>query len=70
MERTNAAMATSQQRIGFPQRNPYAMDVMERFGPNILFFLLSIFLLILYFFFFFFLFFFRMMKKAHDKEVT
>ena len=27
-------------------------DVMECFGPNILFFLLSIFLLILYFFFF------------------
>jgi len=42
--------------------------VMERFGPNILFFLLSIFLLI--FFFFFFFFFSRTMKKACDITVT
>jgi len=46
--------------------------VMERFEPNILFFLLFIFLLIFFFFLFLFLFlfFFRMMKKARDKEVT
>ena len=30
VERTNAAMATPQQRAGFPQRNPYAMDVDRR----------------------------------------
>ena len=34
--------------------------VMERFGPNILFF----------FYLFFFFFSFRTMKKAHDNEVT
>jgi len=27
VERMNAVIATSQQRAGFPQRNPYAMDV-------------------------------------------
>jgi len=27
VERTNAAMVTPQQRTGFPQRNPYTMDV-------------------------------------------
>ena len=30
VERTNAAMVTPQQRAGFPQRNPYAMDVDRR----------------------------------------
>ena len=30
VERTNVAMATSQQRIEFPQRNLYAMDVDRR----------------------------------------
>ena len=30
VERTNMAMATSQQRAGFPQRNPYAMNVDRR----------------------------------------
>ena len=30
VERTNTAMATSQQRAGFPQRNPYAMNVDRR----------------------------------------
>jgi len=30
VERTNAAMVTPQQRVGFPQRNPYAMDVDRR----------------------------------------
>jgi len=30
VERTNAAMATPQQRTGFPQRNPYTMDVDRR----------------------------------------
>ena len=34
VERTNAAMATSQQRAGFPQRNPYAMDVDRRENQN------------------------------------
>ena len=27
VKRTNVAMATPQQRTGFPQRNPYTMDV-------------------------------------------
>jgi len=30
VERTNAATVTPQQRVGFPQRNPYAMDVDRR----------------------------------------
>jgi len=30
VERTNAAVVTPQQRAGFPQRNPYAMDVDKR----------------------------------------
>jgi len=30
VERTSVAMATPQQRAGFPQRNPYAMDVDRR----------------------------------------
>jgi len=30
VERTNAAVVTSQQRAGFPQRNPYAMDMDRR----------------------------------------
>ena len=30
VERTNATVVTSQQRAGFPQRNPYAMDVDRR----------------------------------------
>ena len=30
VERTNAAMAIPQQRAGFSQRNPYAMDVDRR----------------------------------------
>jgi len=30
MERTNTVMATPQQRIGFPQKNPYTMDVDRR----------------------------------------
>jgi len=30
VERTNAAVVTPQQRVGFPQRNPYAMDVDRR----------------------------------------
>jgi len=30
VERTNAAIVTPQQRVGFPQRNPYAMDVDRR----------------------------------------
>jgi len=30
VERTNAAIATSQQRAGFPQRNPYTMNVDRR----------------------------------------
>jgi len=30
VERTNAAMVTPQQRTGFSQRNPYAMDVNRR----------------------------------------
>jgi len=34
IERTNAAMATPQQRAGFPQRNPYAMDVDRRENRN------------------------------------
>ena len=34
VERTNAAMATPQQRAGFPQRNPYAMDVDRRENRN------------------------------------
>jgi len=34
MERTNTAMTTSQQRIGFPQRNPYAIDVDRRENRN------------------------------------
>jgi len=34
VERTNMAMATSQQRAGFPQRNPYAMDVDRRENRN------------------------------------
>ena len=34
VERTNAAMTTSQQRTGFPQRNPYAMDVDRRENRN------------------------------------
>ena len=34
VERTNAAMMTSQQRPGFPQRNPYAMDVDRRENRN------------------------------------
>ena len=34
VERTNAVMATPQQRTGFPQRNPYAMDVDRREKRN------------------------------------
>jgi len=34
VERTNVAMATSQQRTGFPQRNPYAMNVDRRENRN------------------------------------
>jgi len=34
VERMNAAMATPQQRTGFPQRNPYAMDVDRRENQN------------------------------------
>jgi len=34
VERTNVAMATPQQRAGFPQRNPYAMDVDRRKNQN------------------------------------
>jgi len=34
VERTNAAMMTSQQRTGFPQRNLYAMDVDRRENRN------------------------------------
>ena len=30
VERTNAAVVTPPQRVGFPQRNPYAMDVDRR----------------------------------------
>ena len=30
VERTNTAVVTPQQRTGFPQRNPYAMDVDRR----------------------------------------
>ena len=30
VERTNVAMVTPQQRAGFPQRNPYAMDMDRR----------------------------------------
>jgi len=34
VKRTNAAMVTSQQRTGFLQRNPYAMDVDRRKNRN------------------------------------
>jgi len=34
VERMNAAMATPQQRAGFPQRNPYTMDVNRRENQN------------------------------------
>jgi len=34
VERTNMAMATSQQRAGFPQRNLYTMDVDRRENRN------------------------------------
>ena len=34
VERTNAAMVTPQPRTGFPQRNPYAMDVDRRENRN------------------------------------
>jgi len=34
VERTNVAMETSQQRAGFPQRNPYAMEVDRRENWN------------------------------------
>jgi len=34
VERTNAAMATPQQSAGFPQKNPYAMDVDRRENRN------------------------------------
>jgi len=34
IERTNTAMATPQQRTGFSQRNPYAMDVDRRENRN------------------------------------
>ena len=34
MKRTNAAMATPQQRTGFPQKNPYTMDVDRRENRN------------------------------------
>ena len=34
VERTNAAIATSQQRAGFSQRNPYAIDVDKRENRN------------------------------------
>jgi len=34
VERTNVAMVTPQQRAGFPQRNPYAMDVDRRENQN------------------------------------
>jgi len=34
VERTNAAMVTPQQRTGFPQRNPYAIDMDRRENRN------------------------------------
>jgi len=34
VERTNVVMANSQQRAGFPQRNPHAMDVDKRVNRN------------------------------------
>ena len=34
VERMNAVMAISQQRAGFPQRNPCAMDVDRRENQN------------------------------------
>ena len=34
VKRTNTAMVTPQQRTGFPQRNPYAMDVDRRENRN------------------------------------
>jgi len=34
VERTNVVMANSQQRAGFPQRNPYAIDVNRRENRN------------------------------------
>jgi len=34
IERTNAAMEIPQQKIGFPQRNLYAMDVDRRKNRN------------------------------------
>ena len=34
VERIDTAMATPQQRAGFPQRNPYAMDVDRRENRN------------------------------------
>jgi len=34
VERTNVVMANPQQRAGFPQRNPYAMDVDRRENRN------------------------------------
>ena len=45
----------------------YVESVMERFGPNILFFFYLFFSFDIFFFFFFS---FRMMKKARDNEVT
>ena len=34
VERTNTAIVTPQQRTGFPQRNPYTMDVDRRENKN------------------------------------
>jgi len=34
IERTNTAMVTPQQKIGFLQRNPYAMDIDRRENRN------------------------------------
>jgi len=34
VERTNAVVVNPQQRAGFPQRNPYAMDVDRRENWN------------------------------------
>ena len=34
VERTNAAVVTPQQRAGFSQRNPYAMDIDRRENRN------------------------------------
>jgi len=34
VERINAAMVNPQQRAGFPQRNPYVMDIDRRENRN------------------------------------